>query len=78
MVFLGGAVLANLVRIRLPLGQLNQMLTRVDRRQGRHVGDQAGLGGARPAGVGQVESFSVVGCFDCAFFLYIRFQYIHT
>lgn len=54
MVFLGGAVLANLVRLIDILSQ--PLLTSIsDRRQGRHVGKQAGVGRTGCACPGQAR-----------------------
>lgn len=73
MVFLGGAVLANLVSlVSFPLTPALLTLFSSDCRQGRHVGEQAGVGGtgctrpgqARPA----MNGFYLGGSWSAPFF----------
>lgn len=59
MVFLGGAVLANLVRILSTVRQIlgTDMLTNcTDRRQGGYVGNQARMAGIGRARFGETRS----------------------
>lgn len=61
MVFLGGAVLANLVRGFLIHSYLNQLTQHLDCRQGRHVGIQAGVAGTRRTRSGKTRP-AISGC----------------